>query len=379
MKNKSIQQKYKGKSFAEISDLISAKYPNREVNEHDKNSFEAELGELIKMQKISQQRESASNMINQYALGTQNSTFDLGNPMDDTLLNTDSEINLGQNLSNTNSLQSLNTPEIKPLAINSNLNTNIDISTPIQPTRNEPSFFDKAKQSLSKFTKNDYAPALIGQGINTALNAALLSKGADKETPNYNENNERVNAILANLSTDNTAERNAILSQRNAGYQNIRNQSRTPQIESALLSNFDARIGQGLAESEAKQSQINNQYKTRFASILDKQGSEKSRIDTYNDDINAKNKAAWQNELSKLGVSLADSAKFASKFKVNETNNEVMSKILSNKYKDFGLDSKTMANIIAGKGTKGDLIALKEASVNNSELEELNFTYNKGK
>lgn len=411
-KKKGFQEEYKGQDFATISDRISNKYKNRDFDKLEQNAFDAEMKELIKHQTIAQERVNAQEQ-RKFEFGSTNPTFKLGQNLNDPNsiqplgatsmnplgipvrgLNDPSAADLqrvqdSQVIRNDRQTQDLSINAGVPAELGRNLNANPrnnpidfintgvggqfdiparelgDLSTGVPSQRKSGSFLDKVKTALS----NDYAPALIGQGINTAINAGMLLGGADKEAPNYNPNEQRVERLMADRNIDNAAQRNAILGQQNAARANVRNTGGSGNSQNALLSGLDSNFAKALANSDLQQQQTNNQYKGEFANVLNSLGESRKNADNQADIINAQNKGRWESELSKLGMSVGDSAKFLTKMRANKTSNEVMTNILNLKYKSFGLNPETMANIVSGKGSEGELLILKNAISSNPELE----------
>ena len=339
---KDIRTKYKGKTFAEASELVSAKYPKRELVTADMNAFYAEMDELEKLQKVAQARQDAvdarslNGEIPEYGLGTPEPVDTLG----------------------------LSIP-VNPILEEGLFSDGVTQPTPYA---NSATPLRKAAYKAGQALESPYAPTVSGQALSLGLNAAMLAGGYDDVQPEYNLNDNKTASILGGLSTDSTAVRNAILSQRNAGLTNIQNQGRTPAVQNALLANFDANVGGQLAESELKESQANNQYKTNYANLLNNQGGQAANARSVAKDLTARNKGAFQNELSKLGVSLADNGKFITRMKLNENQNKLAIDILNSKYSDFGLSEKVANQLLSGKTTDSELIELKKSAKGNDTL-----------
>jgi hypothetical protein len=205
-----------------------------------------------------------------------------------------------------------------------------------------------------------YTPALIGQGISTAINAGILVKGYDKVAPVDNPYESQVINNMASRGIDTTQQRNQILSAYNAAKEGLSN-ARSANVQQALGTNLMNVTQSNLADSKLNEQQLNNQYKADFAQTLGSLGQQKASAQVYSEDMTARNKGTWQSELSKLGTSVADSAKFFTEKNLNTINNDMLLSILNQKYSNVGIDKSFSERLSKGLSTPEDFLVLKQA------------------
>lgn len=225
-----------------------------------------------------------------------------------------------------------------------------------QNTNQEPNFLDKVKSTLN----NDYTPAVIGQGLESLINLGILSKGVDKEQNRFNPYEQDVRR-LTDQDIDLTQAANNIRSQFNVGLDTTKN-VRSANVRNALVQNLTNTSQNSLANQALQAQQMNIGLDTQQAQVLNNLGQQRVQNQVYTDDIRARNKAVYDNELSKFAVDLADSGKGLTAYRVNESANRMMFDILNKKYADFGVSSTSFDNFMKGNYDaidSEDLIILK--------------------
>ena len=255
-KNKSNIEKFKGMSFSQVAQKIQKKYPNASTDLTQKAALEKELGDLVKHQTnvrmATQMEESLKQFKNggelpKYILGTN----DLGDPEK-------------QNRQfSTYAMSPLDPlPQINPfkpdLTLNSAQNTN-----PLIIDNNSGMLTPKDAPRIKK-EGSAYTPALIGQGISTALNAGILADGYDKVAPVDNPYESQIKQLMGDRGIDTTQQRNQILSQYNAAKANLGN-ARSANVQQALGANLMNVTQDSLAQSKLQEQQLNNQSKAAFS------------------------------------------------------------------------------------------------------------------
>lgn len=348
MKNKSIKDKYKGETFADAANKIAKKYPNRKFDNTQKNSFEVEMQQLINSQRKAQLQEAI------FKNGGTLPKYYNGSP---------------------STLPSANIPDFADLA---NQGTP-DLRGIIQPVEVGDRFIGRDTRRNMKSIKREqrqrnpvsaYTPALVGQGLSTALNAGLLLGGYDQVSPVTNPNASRIENLMAKRSIDNTPIRNQILSAYNAARANIQG-VRSSNIENALATNLMNVTQDSLAESKLNQQQINNAYTGEFANVLNNLGQQNVNAVNYAEQLNTQSKDNYQTELSNFGAHLASIGLSQSELNLNTQQQLAVSNILSGMYPDFNISRTAVKNLLTGKYSDEEFIKLQEAAQTNSELKPL--------
>jgi hypothetical protein len=345
MKNKSVIDKYRGsgKSFAEISEKISKKYPRRDYDLIEKKSFEQELKLLQQEQEKMKLNNEIKNMF-KYG-GMLKKKYQEGGVMDENTSNV-------TEVSDPITLDKLPIKPIKPIKpIQSNLpksiQDRIDQSTKITTEQEEPNEFSA------------YTPALIGQGLSTALNLGILAKGYDKSEPVTNPYESQALRNLQERSTDTTEQRNQILSAYNAARQNLGN-VRSANVRNALETNLMNTVSSNLAQTKMVEQERMNQYKADLANALGSFGQQKAQARLAAEELTARDKGQYLSNISALGASTAESAKFFTEKNLNAINNDLLLKILAEKNPTFNINSELGKRMREGKLLKGDLVELQK-------------------
>lgn len=349
MKNKSIIDKYKGsgKSFAEISEEISKKYPRRDYNLLEKKSFEQELKLLQEQQEIMKLNENMKNVF-KYG-GMLKKKYENGSVL------TDPETNP------TNTDPKTKLPDPERLQIWSDkLPIGVMKWMSEQDKKNTvTSTSQKSDEKQTDTGKSAYTPALIGQGISTALNLGILAKGYDKSDPATNPFESQALRQLQERGIDTTEQRNQIMSAFNAGRQNLQN-VRSANVRNALEANLMNVTGEQLAKSKMAEQAQNLQYKGDLANALGSFGQQRAQARLAAEELTARDKGQFLSNLSALGASTAESAKFFTEKNLNKINNDLLLKILSEKYTMFRTNPELGKRLAEGKVTEKDLVELQE-------------------
>ncbi len=242
MKKKSTIEAYKGMSFSEASLKLKEKYKNADTDLIEKNSLKVELEQLMAFQEKKRVVSQMTDAVKQFKKGGTLPQYPLGGPMYDgiklaydlanqPLVPPADNLFGSTNLSNALSTNTINStvpnvpngnnaweglPEFPPNQIEkTNYGTRPETilgyaKTSMTPgmavkqyddtafgnPRETSSLFGEAptiNNSLGMSTTKDapktregmsaYTPALIGQGISTALNLGILAGGYDKVAP----------------------------------------------------------------------------------------------------------------------------------------------------------------------------------------------------
>lgn len=355
MKNKSIIEKYKGsgKSFAEISEEISKKYPRRDYNLLEKKSFEQELKLLQEQQEIMKLNENMKNVF-KYG-GMLKKKYENGSVL------TEPEINP----TNTDPKPELTAPKRLP-------------ELPIGVIKWMSEQDKKNTNNLTDTGKSAYTPALIGQGISTALNLGILAKGYDKSDPATNPFESQALRQLQERGIDTTEQRNQIMSAFNAGRQNLQN-VRSANVRNALEANLMNVTGEQLAKSKMAEQAQNLQYKGDLANALGSFGQQRAQARLAAEELTARDKGQFLSNLSALGASTAESAKFFTEKNLNKINNDLLLKILSEKYTMFRTNPELGKRLAEGKVTEKDLVELQELFGENTGMILDKFEFPKSK
>ena len=409
MKKQSIIQKYKGLSFATAAEKIGKAYPNRDFDLTEKASYEVELEQLIQHQEEKKALVEAKQ--NQYKYGSKIKyewgTDENGLPKktystlsDQPLTGIQDAINYQGQINNMNpgqisypntwaetprpqdNIQPLNTLNIPPMGfngppkpftgqvdtlksgigiVNPNM-VNVDESKVSTYTRDANGDITGTESALEKKKRemSAYTPALIGQGLSTAINAGILAKGYDKVAPVENPYESEVKNLMANRSVDTTAQENAILSSYNAARANLNN-VRSANVRNALDANLMNATQDNMASNRLNEQQVNLGLKGDYANVLNNLGQQKAQSRTYAEDMTARNKGVFENNLSAFGADIAEDSKFFTDKKQNEVFNKLKSDILSSKYADFGLNPDLYKRLSEGKTTDEDIVILNKA------------------
>lgn len=360
---KDFLQKHKGLPIAEVAKKIEAKYPDRDFDPLQRRSYETAMTKLINHQEKLKLKDAFNNMKQQYMNGGK-LEYGKGGKLKYTLgaqLPFIAEL-IASMVGNT---VGKSTGEFKRKVEANKLLTNplpsnvSEISsTPkmeVSQAAPEQSFGDKLSGLWNKaedWVKNDAdAPAAIGKGIEMVGNAAMLAGGADRERPVYNPYEEDTRRIMAGRSTDNTAQRNAILSARNAALANNSNYARSKNVQAALNQNIEATTGDQIAQSLLQQDQLNEGFAGQLAATLNNLGQQRVQAETFTNELNARNIGNYQTQLSRFLSDMSDTGIDQTNARYNASMNKVLGEILNNKYADFGVDMEVFERVLAGKGT----------------------------
>jgi hypothetical protein len=376
MKNKSIIDKYRGsgKSFAEISEKISKKYPRRDYDLIEKKSFEQEL-KLLQQEQEKMKVDNEIKKMFKYGGMLKNKYQDGGvmgeNPVPSSNVTEVPNFYKDKTMwsKNVTNLQHSEPITLDKLPIKTSLPTKIDsIKTdspkPIQE-RIDQSTKITVKQPEKKIEEENtkersaYTPALIGQGLSTALNLGILAKGYDKSEPITNPYESQALRNLQERSTDTTEQRNQILSAYNAARQNLGN-VRSANVRNALETNLMNTVSSNLAQTKMVEQERMNQYKADLANALGSFGQQKAQARLAAEELTARDKGQYLSNISALGASTAESAKFFTEKNLNAINNDLLLKILAEKNPTFNINSELGKRMREGKLLKGDLVELQK-------------------
>lgn len=364
VKKQDILEKFKGKSFSEAAMDITRRYSNRINDPIQQNSFDMEMSILENAQSVERARQEVKEQMKTFAyggvMGGPKKTFSTVDEMP-----VPTQLPLDNLAFNTNPFAQpwpTHPDQINPMQVADPLNTQVGDTT--QLTSNPAVTLIDSNTRVSNPSVNTrqgmsaYTPALIGQGISTALNAGLLLGGYDKEAPVTNPYTSDIKNQMANRSVDTTQQRNQILSAYNASREGLKN-VRSANIQNALSANLANITQDNLAQSKLQEQQINNTYAGEYSNLLNNLGQQDVNATVLSNENTARNKGNWQSNLSALGSNVAENAKFFTTQKLNTIQNKLMGDILNTKYQEFGLNKEVVDRLSAGQTTPEDLVVLK--------------------
>lgn len=389
MKHKSTIEAYKGLTFAEAGEKLAKKYKNKETDATEKAAYEAELDALLKHQTnvrmATQMEESLKQFKNggtlpKYFGGTDPNGLPSvppgtdpwdGSYPDSVPAGNDPWSGSTPLDTSLKSLPQLKLAPMYPQFDENNVpsdiamkNKALEISNRMaNPSKyqksNEGNFSTLSDAPKTKGESSAYTPALIGQGISTALNAAILAGGYDKVAPVDNPYESQIKQLMGDRNIDTTQQRNQILSQYNAAKANLGN-ARSANVQQALNTNLMNVTQDSLAQSKLQEQQLNNQFKADYAQTLGNLGQQRVNAQVYAEDATAKNKGQFQTNLSQFGDLLAKHGESFSAFKANQTMNTVLAQMLNNKYaaSGLGISQEVVDKFNSGKATEKDWIEL---------------------
>lgn len=243
-----------------------------------------------------------------------------------------------------------------------------DVQSP-QKTRLLGRMYENIGDSISRGLSNDYAPAAIGQGVESLINLGILAGGVDKEVNRFNPYEQDVRR-LTDQNIDLTQASNNIRSQFNVGLESLNNM-RSANLRNAMVQNLVSGSQNSLANQALTAQQMNIGLDTQQAQVLSNLGQQRVQNQVYTDDIRARNVANYENEISKFGLDIADAGKGLTSYRVNKSANKMLFDILNKKYPDLGISSDVFDKYIAGKYDEinpDDLVVLKRLHQSNVNL-----------
>lgn len=368
MTKKNIIEKYKGMTFAQASEKIASKYKNKDTDAIERNSYEVELDALAAYQEKLKTVQQMAETVKQFKMGGK-LQYGNGTPPDGL-----SEDEFGiMNPPVPPTLTSINTLDNQALPQVNTLGTNnvpqYTVGERLGKMANN-LFGNQGNQNSGSGEMNAYTPALIGQGISTALDAGLLLGGYDKVAPVENPYESQITNNMASRSIDSTQQRNQILSAYNAAKGNLGN-VRSANVRNALDANLMNVTQDNLAESKLQEQQINQGYKADYANVLNNLGQQKAGARTYAEQLNTDSKSNWQSGVSELGKHLADMGLSQTTLKLNNAQQTAIANIMSQKYPDFMIGEAALKSYLNGTYTNEEFVKLKEAATKNPELQSI--------
>lgn len=396
-KRQHISEKYKGKSFSEVAEAISKKYPLKDTDTIQKKSFALEMDNLMRLQEQVRAEESVNSefeyggAIPKYLNGSTILPLEALKQLGTTAAQQQAFAiaqgqklaagQIGSNVDYQNSLGQVSVPPTLP-TLNSQVSSQTIPGNPFVSRTDIVQTDDKSGiQDRNMFGDNPlvinnssgmskpedapktgsessaYLPAYIGQGLSTALNLGILAGGPDKEAPIDNPYEQEVRR-LSNQSIDTTQQRNQILSSYNAALQNLGN-VRSANVRNALQANLARGTADSMAQSKLAEQQANIGIRQNYANVLNQLGMQKAQAQQVAQEINARNKGQFQSNVSALGANLAESSKFFTEKKLNSAQNQLMLDILNAKGTTVGITPDLWLRFKEGNYTESDVLALK--------------------
>lgn len=384
MNNKTVIEKYKGKSFSEAAEDIGRRFKNKDIDLIEKNSYNQELQALADYQEKKKVVSQMQEAVKQFKRGGILPKYPNGGPLNGVPQVEDPWNSINPNLPFIdNPFQGMMNEVVQPPYTNINPPTLPQLNSKVvagqmpvlgqrgvTPTSNTSTSIPQVGQIPFKVGVDEsnvstqprgtgemsaYTPALIGQGLSTALNLGILASGYDKVAPVDNPYESQVKNLMASRGIDTTQQRNQILSAYNAAKDNLNN-TRSVNVKNALNVNMMNQTQDSLAQSKLQEQQINNNYKSDYGQVLGNLGQQKVQARTYAEDMTARNKATFENNVSQFGDLMAQHGESFSAFKANQNMNTALAQILNDKYASAGLgiSQETIDKFNSGKATKDD-------------------------
>lgn len=396
MKNNSVINKYAGLSFSEASEKISKKWKDRETNPQSMKSFHFEMGQLVKHQKMKQQEVEGMYM-NGGKL-----KYNTGGNLDPLIATAQMLYNaqqVGQDLVSTgigtsdyNSSKNrmiapaplpapsinvqqgrVGTPErlpMLPISVTSDRALDMSLQPYMYGTQSE----QPVVQDDGTGGSNIYTPLAVGKGLEFLGKAGLLATGYDKAMPQYNPNEARTEALMANRSINTQAQENLALSQQNAALDSL-SDIRSANVKRALTQNVIQSTLKSIQQNRMQQDQINNQYAGEYASTLNNLGQQRVQADLYADQQNQLGKANMEQGFQNLLESLGGAGQEITRNNVNIAQQELISKFLSTaNFKAGSAEELIRKTVNKQPITETDFI--KVANDNGKTVEEVKSYYN---
>jgi len=337
---KHITTKHAGKSFSDVSKIISQKYKNRDLNKHDQNSFLAEMQQLMSHQEKVKLAEQIMGSIKDYRKPTNVSKYAVGGtlPTDDTKLITDNELTFDpaslvtdNTVLTTNNQLGLSTSLMggnptKPVAPNP---TPVLYGQPgAAPDIKLSSKSDSSvKSGTNWFKDNIYSPVALGKGLEFAGKLAMLATGYDKVNPEYNPYESEIRSKMSQRGINlGQVEQNIAsnVSQALDGTSNVRSEAVRQSLNQSIFNSAQ----KNLADVSMQEQQVNNQYKAEAASTLDSLGQQRTTANRYAEQLNQQSKGNYQLGLQGALETVGNAGQKVTDYRANVAQQQILGSVL---------------------------------------------------
>jgi hypothetical protein len=385
--------KYKGKSFADVAEIISKKYKNRDNDPLQMRSFKMEITALRDAQEavrpvddnfsmggvLAQQgMESLESIGEAFARGlAMPKRFNGGDitlPTVNVIADDESIARQPLNIQAVSDKEPTQ-PDLYS-AIRANMaQTAQRMTTDTLPTKDN-IVGDIPANSLEEVVKTDttaenqnnekdrkksnvFSPMAIGKGIEALGKGLMLAGGYDKFDPNYNPYEQDVRRLMESQGIDTQAVENKILSQQEAAMANTGN-VRSTAVQQALQQGAFAQTSDALANTELQQQQLRNQLASQTANTLNQLGQQRVQAKNIATQLNAQSKAGYQQSVVNLLESVGAAGEEITSYKQGILTNEMTAKLLEQE--NVRINPSCLADYQSGKSISGDCIEVMDST-----------------
>ena len=385
--------KYKGKSFADVAEIISKKYKNRDNDPLQMRSFKMEITALRDAQEavrpvddnfsmggvLAQQgMESLESIGKAFARGlAMPKRFNGGDITLPTIKVTADDESIAKQPLN---IQAVSDKEPTQPDLYSAIRANMAqtaqrMTTDTLPTKDN-IVGDIPANSLEEVVKTDttaenqnnekdrkksnvFSPMAIGKGIEALGKGLMLAGGYDKFDPNYNPYEQDVRRLMESQGIDTQAIENRILSQQEAAMANTGN-VRSTAVQQALQQGAFAQTSDALANTELQQQQLRNQLASQTANTLNQLGEQRVQAKNIATQLNAQSKAGYQQSVVNLLESVGAAGEEITSYKQGILTNEMTAKLLEQE--NVRINPSCLADYQSGKSISGDCIEVMDST-----------------
>jgi len=372
--------KYKGKTFAQISKVIDKKYPARETDNAQRNAFQAEMSALMQKQEEMKAIAQPQN---------DGSSFAFGGGLTQAMRNASPYMTGAQLMSDTpittypttgmlprqdgivNPIQSGAEAQMNPIPGGRARVTpmlpskqSYDMGDPELPmiqigeqfsASDPPTPFGQTKVG-NYLQDNIYAPVAIGKGLEFAAKAFQLADGYDTVDPELNPNSSRIRQIMGDRRINLDAVRNDALSGYNANVEGA-NPVRSQAVRQSIIQNAGNSLTGAMSSASLSEQQANNQYRAEEAQSLDSLGQQEVAARNYTEQLNNQSKAGYQQSLQNLFTSVGNAGQELTNFRAGIAQQQLLAETLRTANFQFGDAKDTLRNAARnGEMTMDDII-----------------------
>lgn len=362
-KNKHVGEKYSGYSFATAASKIGKKYPDRDFNSIQQNSFLREVSALIELQNVARSKQVAMDTIKDNRKPTNPSEYGFGTPpfgLDPTTM----KKAFGYPTTTPGQFDNILTPDMSRNAFDSSMvpatpygapsptiasraNANIANVTknfganfqlpesPLAPMMEEGASTGGTDPKSNFLKDNIYAPLAIGKGVEFLGKAAMTLSGASKVSPEFNPYETQIRGMMQERSFNNDFARNAILSQQNAAKANVAGIA-NPAVAQALLQNTYSQGMTALARNEADMQQGRNALAGDTAQTLNNLGQQRVGARNYAENLNEQGLATQQMSLQNLLSTVGGAGQKLTDYRAGIAQQSLLASALSTNDFQFG-------------------------------------------
>lgn len=348
--------KYKGKSIAEVSDIINRKYKDRHTNSISMNSYEAEMKHLIALnEKLKPKSEVSSQEVPKMEMG--------GDPLKELIkrLNPiktfDSNFTLPE-YSVESYLKDQKHDNKIGLSLEGIDNAVKGIGLGVETSSFRTSKYDEDKKSKSfkdtavgRMLGNSKAPLLLGKAAELGISAGLLAGGAEQANVTVGNNFGNVlDKLDTRINIDPLKKR--VVQQVRATQENNKRYGDKVRRNLDIVSN--AQAINAMSDIEFKKQSSDIQTNQLLAQQMSSQSAMYDNAAEMSRQQTSANTSRYQDMIQQFGTNFADIGNFLYKDKVNQDQQGMMLKVLNEKYADVGFNMDAMENYLKGLGYTGE-------------------------